>query len=54
MGTPVILCGKTEAIGVGVIANLKPEYEGMSSAFATLIVHGNKTKIMRISQYAIV
>ncbi|KAK6193686.1 hypothetical protein LQW54_012215 [Pestalotiopsis sp. IQ-011] len=27
MGTPVILCGKTEAIGVGVIANLKPEYE---------------------------
>lgn len=36
MGTPVILCGKTEAIGVGVIANLKPEYEGMSHSFATM------------------
>ncbi|KAF7537062.1 hypothetical protein G7054_g4022 [Neopestalotiopsis clavispora] len=27
MGVPVILCGKTEAIGTGVIAELKPEYE---------------------------
>ncbi|KAI1349195.1 hypothetical protein F5Y01DRAFT_192085 [Xylaria sp. FL0043] len=27
MGAPVILCGKTEQIGQGVIANLKPEYE---------------------------
>lgn len=25
---PVILCGKTTQIGEGVIANLKPEYEG--------------------------
>lgn len=28
MGAPVILCGKTEQIGVGVIAMLKPEYDG--------------------------
>lgn len=28
MAAPVILCGRTEAIGTGVIANLKPEYEG--------------------------
>ncbi|KAK9775321.1 hypothetical protein SCAR479_07997 [Seiridium cardinale] len=27
MGAPVILCGKTEAIGTSVIADLKPEYE---------------------------
>ncbi|KAK6217904.1 hypothetical protein LQW54_003192 [Pestalotiopsis sp. IQ-011] len=27
MGAPVILCGKTEQIGVGVIADLKPEYD---------------------------
>ncbi|KAK7746394.1 hypothetical protein SLS53_002353 [Cytospora paraplurivora] len=27
MGAPVVLCGKTEQIGAGVIANLKPEYE---------------------------
>ncbi|RWA03042.1 hypothetical protein EKO27_g12063, partial [Xylaria grammica] len=27
MGTPIILCGKTEQIGRGVIAGLKPEYE---------------------------
>ena len=26
---PVILCGKTTQIGTGVIAALKPEYEGM-------------------------
>lgn len=38
MGTPVILCGKTEAIGVGVIANLKPEYEGMSSTFTAPVI----------------
>ena len=25
---PVILCGKTEAIGAVVIENLKPEFEG--------------------------
>lgn len=25
---PIILCGKTEAIGCGVIEGLKPEYEG--------------------------
>lgn len=28
MGLPVILCGKTEQIGAGVIEMLKPEYEG--------------------------
>jgi hypothetical protein len=28
MGAPVILCGKTEAIGAGVIAALKPEFDG--------------------------
>ncbi|KAI1386226.1 uncharacterized protein F4822DRAFT_431098 [Hypoxylon trugodes] len=27
MGAPVILCGKTEEIGRGVVAGLKPEYE---------------------------
>ncbi|KAI1392891.1 uncharacterized protein F4822DRAFT_144881 [Hypoxylon trugodes] len=27
MGAPVILCGKTEDIGRGVIASLKPEYD---------------------------
>ncbi|KAI0512912.1 hypothetical protein F5B22DRAFT_637499 [Xylaria bambusicola] len=27
MGAPVILCGKTEQIGQGVIATLKPEYD---------------------------
>ncbi|RYC53934.1 hypothetical protein CHU98_g12276 [Xylaria longipes] len=27
MGVPVILCGKTEQIGQGVIAGLKPEYD---------------------------
>ncbi|ETS79259.1 hypothetical protein PFICI_09112 [Pestalotiopsis fici W106-1] len=27
MGVPVILCGRTEAIGTGVVADLKPEYE---------------------------
>ncbi|KAJ8127984.1 hypothetical protein O1611_g5652 [Lasiodiplodia mahajangana] len=27
MGAPVILCGKTERIGQGVIAGLKPEYD---------------------------
>ncbi|KEY66340.1 hypothetical protein S7711_02799 [Stachybotrys chartarum IBT 7711] len=27
MGLPVILCGKTERIGVGVIADLKPEFD---------------------------
>ncbi|KAI0382923.1 hypothetical protein F5Y04DRAFT_279172 [Hypomontagnella monticulosa] len=27
MGAPVILCGKTESIGRGVIADLKPEYD---------------------------
>lgn len=25
---PVILCGKTEAIGSGVIEGLKPDFEG--------------------------
>lgn len=28
MGAPVILCGATEQIGRGVIATLKPEYDG--------------------------
>ena len=28
MAEPVILCGKTEQIAQGVIAGLKPEYEG--------------------------
>jgi hypothetical protein len=28
MGAPVILCGRTEAIGSGVIAGLQPEYDG--------------------------
>ena len=28
MPIPIILCGKTEAIGAGVIQGLKPEYEG--------------------------
>jgi hypothetical protein len=28
MGAPVILCGKTEAVGTGVIASLKPEFDG--------------------------
>ncbi|CAJ2505518.1 Uu.00g129120.m01.CDS01 [Anthostomella pinea] len=27
MGAPVILCGKTEQIGKGVIAGLKPQYD---------------------------
>lgn len=27
MGAPVILCGKTEEIGRGVVASLKPEYD---------------------------
>ncbi|KAK3905943.1 hypothetical protein C8A05DRAFT_30181 [Staphylotrichum tortipilum] len=27
MGAPVILCGKTEAVGTGVIAALKPEFD---------------------------
>ncbi|KAI1305519.1 hypothetical protein F5Y03DRAFT_395051 [Xylaria venustula] len=27
MGAPLILCGKTEEIGRGVIATLKPEYD---------------------------
>ncbi|AEO68584.1 uncharacterized protein THITE_2118145 [Thermothielavioides terrestris NRRL 8126] len=27
MGAPVILCGRTEAIGSGVIADLKPEFD---------------------------
>ncbi|KXX83074.1 hypothetical protein MMYC01_200487 [Madurella mycetomatis] len=27
MGAPVILCGKTEAVGTGVIADLKPEFD---------------------------
>ncbi|KAK3395194.1 hypothetical protein B0H63DRAFT_462791 [Podospora didyma] len=27
MGAPVILCGRTEQIGVGVVATLKPEYD---------------------------
>ncbi|RYP83086.1 hypothetical protein DL770_005427 [Monosporascus sp. CRB-9-2] len=27
MGEPVILCGRSEQIGQGVIANLKPEYD---------------------------
>ncbi|GAB1311045.1 hypothetical protein MFIFM68171_01255 [Madurella fahalii] len=27
MGAPVILCGKTEAVGAGVIADLKPEFD---------------------------
>lgn len=26
---PIILCGKTEQIGQGVIEGLKPEFEGM-------------------------
>lgn len=30
MGAPVILCGKTEQIGKGVIATLKPEFDGAS------------------------
>lgn len=29
-GAPVILCGKTEQIGTGVVATLKPEFDGMS------------------------
>jgi hypothetical protein len=29
--TPVILAGQTEGVGNGVIAMLKPEYEGMFS-----------------------
>ena len=29
MSAPVILCGATEKIGEGVIATLKPEFEGM-------------------------
>lgn len=28
MGAPVILCGKTEQIGKGVVATLKPEFDG--------------------------
>lgn len=28
MGLPVILCGRTEQIGAGVVANLKPEIDG--------------------------
>lgn len=28
MGAPIILCGKTEQIGQGVIAGLKPEHDG--------------------------
>lgn len=28
MGLPVILCGKTEQIGTGVVAGLKPELDG--------------------------
>lgn len=31
MVIPIILCGKTEAIGAGVVQGLKPEYEGSSS-----------------------
>lgn len=38
MGAPVILCGKTEAVGTGVIAALKPEFDGplMNPAYARL------------------
>lgn len=28
MSLPVILCGRTEQIGTGVVANLKPEIDG--------------------------
>ncbi|KAI9147244.1 hypothetical protein HJFPF1_13280 [Paramyrothecium foliicola] len=27
MGAPIILCGKTEAVGKGVAADLRPEYD---------------------------
>lgn len=33
MGAPVILCGKTEQIGKGVIETLKPEFEGRLSIY---------------------
>ncbi len=33
---PVILCGKTPQIATGVIASLKPEYEGIISSFQGL------------------
>jgi hypothetical protein len=37
---PVILCGKTEAIGAVVIENLKPEFEGAeaSASFRYLVL----------------
>jgi hypothetical protein len=33
---PVILCGKTEQIGISVIALLQPEYEGLLFVFQSL------------------
>lgn len=39
---PVILCGKTEQIATGVIANLKPEFEGKPRRRRrTVPVHGH-------------
>lgn len=39
MGAPVILCGKTEQIGRGVIANLKPEFDGLLHLSKYLPLH---------------
>lgn len=38
MTTPIILCGKTSAIATGVIANLRPEYEGTCGTIRDMLL----------------
>ncbi len=42
MGAPVILCGKTEAVGTGVIAALKPEFDGALIAARTAVLNATR------------
>ena len=42
MGAPVILCGKTEAVGTGVIAALKPEFDGSLTAACTAVLNSTR------------
>ncbi|RYP59308.1 hypothetical protein DL769_008603 [Monosporascus sp. CRB-8-3] len=43
MGEPVILCGKTEQIGQGVIATLKPEYDEGGKVQIPAILKGDQS-----------
>lgn len=51
MGAPVILCGKTESIGKGVIATLKPEFDGVFQAASR---SGLATLCTLLTRYAVI